>query len=191
MVVLAWVSSRAVVLVVLLGVAVATERSAAQVLGNWDVQHFATIAGQGYAANPQEMAFFPGLPLLMRAGLVLGLDPVTDRQALRPQLGIMLQSGGLPAALTVAETMRMWAGTCSTLRDIDEVLVNVDLTHRADVKVGALSGGEQRRPDLACALVGDPRVIFPMSRRRAWTPSPGATCGDCSRASRSVAPPWC
>ena len=108
---------------------------------------------------------------------VLGLDPVTDRQALRPQLGIMLQSGGLPAALTVAETMRMWAGTCSTLRDIDEVLVNVDLTHRADVKVGALSGGEQRRPDLACALVGDPRVIFldepttgldPESRRNVW-----------------------
>lgn len=108
---------------------------------------------------------------------VLGLDPVTDRQALRPQLGIMLQSGGLPAALTVAETMRMWAGTCSTLRDIDEVLVDVDLTHRADVKVGALSGGEQRRPDLACALVGDPRVIFldepttgldPESRRNVW-----------------------
>ncbi|WIM70751.1 ABC transporter ATP-binding protein [Corynebacterium suedekumii] len=108
---------------------------------------------------------------------VLGLDPVADRQQLRPELGIMLQSGGLPSQLTVAETMRMWAGTCSTPRPIDEVLADVDLTHRADVKVGALSGGEQRRLDLACALVGDPSIIIldepttgldPESRRNVW-----------------------
>jgi len=108
---------------------------------------------------------------------VLGLDPVADRQQLRPELGIMLQSGGLPSQLTVAETMRMWAGTCSTPRDIGEVLADVDLTHRADVKVGALSGGEQRRLDLACALVGDPSIIIldepttgldPESRRNVW-----------------------
>lgn len=76
MVVLAWLSSRVLLLVTLLAVAVWTDRGAAQVFGQWDVQHFATIAVQGYAADPQEMAFFPGLPLLMRAGLVVGLEPV-------------------------------------------------------------------------------------------------------------------
>ena len=108
---------------------------------------------------------------------ILGLDPVVDRQRLRPDVGIMLQDGGLPAQLTVDETMRMWAGTCSTPRPLDELLADVALTHRRDVRVGALSGGEQRRLDLACALVGEPSVIFldepttgldPESRRRTW-----------------------
>nr|WP_197088521.1 ABC transporter ATP-binding protein [Corynebacterium occultum] len=108
---------------------------------------------------------------------ILGLDPVKDRALLRPELGIMLQSGGLPSQLTVAETMRMWQGTCSTPRPIDEVLEDVDLGHRRDIKVGALSGGEQRRLDLACALLGDPSILFldepttgldPESRRNVW-----------------------
>lgn len=106
-----------------------------------------------------------------------GLDPVADRTTLRPELGIMLQSGGLPSQLSVQETMTMWRGTCSSPRPINEVLIDVDLTHRADVKVGSLSGGEQRRLDLACALLGDPSVLFldepttgldPESRRHTW-----------------------
>lgn len=108
---------------------------------------------------------------------IYGLDPYADRRALRPELGIMLQSGGLPGQLTVTETMRMWAGTMSTPRGVDEVLDEVRLTHRSDVKVSALSGGEQRRLDLACALLGDPSVVFldepttgldPESRRNTW-----------------------
>ncbi|WP_080795853.1 ABC transporter ATP-binding protein [Corynebacterium pacaense] len=106
-----------------------------------------------------------------------GRDPVADRAELRPELGIMLQSGGLPSQLTVMETMRMWHGTCSYPRDIGDVLADVDLAHRADVKVGSLSGGEQRRLDLACALLGDPSILFldepttgldPESRRHTW-----------------------
>lgn len=108
---------------------------------------------------------------------IFGMNPVIDRAHLRPELGIMLQSGGLPSQLTVTETMKMWHGTCSTPRDITEVLADVDLSHRSGVKVGALSGGEQRRLDLACALLGDPAILFldepttgldPESRRNVW-----------------------
>ncbi|MDN5581990.1 MAG: ABC transporter ATP-binding protein [Corynebacterium sp.] len=108
---------------------------------------------------------------------VLGMDPVADRARIRPELGIMLQSGGLPKELTVAETMRMWAGTCSTPLPVDDVLGEVDLNHRTDVRVGSLSGGEQRRLDLACALLNDPGIVIldepttgldPESRARTW-----------------------
>ncbi|WP_291476048.1 ABC transporter ATP-binding protein [Corynebacterium sp.] len=108
---------------------------------------------------------------------IFGHDPQDDRDLVRPDLGIMLQNGGLPKELTVAETMRMWAGTCSTPRPTDEVLAEVDLNHRLTTRVGSLSGGEQRRLDLACALLNDPRVIFldepttgldPESRARTW-----------------------
>lgn len=108
---------------------------------------------------------------------VLGMDPVADRVRLRPYTGIMLQSGGLPRALSVEETLTMWAGTCTAPLPIDDVLTDVQLTHKREVTVGALSGGEQRRLDLACALLGNPDVVFldepttgldPESRRRVW-----------------------
>ncbi|AHW65330.1 ABC-type transporter, ATPase subunit [Corynebacterium glyciniphilum AJ 3170] len=108
---------------------------------------------------------------------VLDKDPVAARAQIRPELGIMLQSGGLPKELTVSETMRMWAGTCSTPLPVDDVLGEVDLNHRTDVRVGSLSGGEQRRLDLACALLNDPSIIIldepttgldPESRSRTW-----------------------
>ncbi|MGK9274092.1 ABC transporter ATP-binding protein [Williamsia muralis] len=108
---------------------------------------------------------------------VFGLDPRKDRALVRPHMGIMLQSGGLPAELTIAETLAMWRGTCSNPTTAEVVLEQVNLTDRAHVRVGALSGGEKRRVDLACALVGQPRLLFldepttgldPESRRATW-----------------------
>ncbi|WP_069164745.1 ABC transporter ATP-binding protein [Nocardia altamirensis] len=108
---------------------------------------------------------------------VFGLDPRRDREQVRAQVGIMLQSGGLPAELTVRETLEMWRGTCTNPTTADIVLEQVDLVDRADVRVGSLSGGEQRRVDMACALLGQPRLLFldepttgldPESRRGTW-----------------------
>jgi ABC-2 type transport system ATP-binding protein len=109
---------------------------------------------------------------------VLGFDPYSERTAVRPRTGVMLQEGGFPSELTVTETIRMWAGCTSDARPIGEVLAQVGLSdRRAHVRVKQLSGGERRRLDLAMALVGHPEVLFldepttgmdPEGRRDTW-----------------------
>ncbi|WP_405972819.1 ABC transporter ATP-binding protein [Streptomyces sp. NBC_00988] len=91
---------------------------------------------------------------------VLGHDPYSERAAVRPRTGVMLQEGGFPSELTVAETARMWAGCTSGARPESEALALVGLARRADVRVKQLSGGERRRLDLALALLGEPEVLF-------------------------------
>lgn len=91
---------------------------------------------------------------------VLGHDPYTERAAVRPRVGLMLQEGGFPSDLSVAETVRMWAGCTSGARPTDEALGLVGLGHRARVRVKQLSGGERRRLDLALALLGRPEILF-------------------------------
>ncbi|GAA1244454.1 ABC transporter ATP-binding protein [Kitasatospora nipponensis] len=108
---------------------------------------------------------------------VLGLDPHRERAALRPRIGIMLQEGGFPGDLTVAETVRGWAGTTSAPRPVEEALELVGLRERGGVRVKQLSGGERRRLDLAVALIGRPEVLFldepstgldPQARAAVW-----------------------
>ncbi|MFE1249648.1 ABC transporter ATP-binding protein [Streptomyces sp. NPDC058735] len=91
---------------------------------------------------------------------VLGHDPHTERAAVRPRTGVMLQEGGFPSELTVAETARMWAGCVSGARPPAEVLALVGLASKAGTRVKQLSGGQRRRLDLALALLGDPEVLF-------------------------------
>jgi ABC-2 type transport system ATP-binding protein len=108
---------------------------------------------------------------------VLGRDPHSERRAVRPRIGIMLQDSGFPPELTVMEMARMWAGTLTAPRPVGEALELVDLGHRARVGVRQLSGGEQRRLDLALAVLGRPEVLFldeptsgldPASRQGVW-----------------------
>ncbi|RKT16821.1 ABC-2 type transport system ATP-binding protein [Streptomyces sp. 1114.5] len=91
---------------------------------------------------------------------VFGHDPHRERDAVRPRIGIMLQEGGFPGELTAAETGRAWAGLTSGARPVEEALELVGLTHRRNVRVKQLSGGERRRLDLAVALLGRPEVLF-------------------------------
>ncbi|MFI6857321.1 ABC transporter ATP-binding protein [Streptomyces sp. NPDC050416] len=91
---------------------------------------------------------------------VLGHDPYTDRALVRPRTGVMLQEGGFPSELTVAESARMWAGCVSGARPPAEVLALVGLESKAGIRVKQLSGGQRRRLDLALALLGDPEVLF-------------------------------
>ncbi|NUK03022.1 ABC transporter ATP-binding protein [Streptomyces lunaelactis] len=91
---------------------------------------------------------------------VLGQDPFRERAAVRPRIGVMLQEGGFPSDLTVAETTRMWAGCTSGARPTGEALKLVGLAERSGVRVKQLSGGERRRLDLALALLGRPEGLF-------------------------------
>ena len=67
-----WLGSRAILLVVAVVVMTGYHRTFSQVTGNWDVQHYMSIARNGYA-DPLEMAFFPGLPALLKGGSFLGI----------------------------------------------------------------------------------------------------------------------
>lgn len=108
---------------------------------------------------------------------IFGVDPIAQRAIVRPRTGIMLQEAGFADDLTVAETLRMWRGTMAQGRSVDEALTLVNLGHRQDVRVKALSGGERRRLDLAMATLGRPDLLFldepttgldPASRRTTW-----------------------
>src|ERR1035437_2073741 len=136
------------------------------------------LLGTNGAGKTSVMEVLEGLaPPAQGAVRVLGCDPCRERALVRRRMGIMLQEGGFPPDLTVAETGRMWAGTLSAPRPVAEALGLVSLGHRAGVAVRSLSGGERRRLDLAMAILGRPEVLFldepttgldPESRHRTW-----------------------
>ena len=108
---------------------------------------------------------------------VLGQDPATAGLDWRERIGIVLQESQPEEYLKVDETVTIWAAYFSAPRPVDEVLEMVGLAEHRDQRVGRLSGGQQRRLDLALALVGDPELLFldepttgfdPAARREAW-----------------------
>jgi ABC-2 type transport system ATP-binding protein len=108
---------------------------------------------------------------------VLGHDPARPGRALRERVGIVLQSTGVDPFLKVHETVAMYAGYYPHPRPVDEILDVVGLTEKRNERVKRLSGGQQRRLDVAIALAGDPELLFldepttgfdPGARRNAW-----------------------
>jgi ABC-2 type transport system ATP-binding protein len=108
---------------------------------------------------------------------VLGLRWATDARALRQRLGIQLQETQLADKLTVLETLRLFRSFFDRGPDPAEVIALVQLEEKRDARVIALSGGQKQRLALACALVGDPDLLFldepttgldPQARRQLW-----------------------
>jgi ABC-2 type transport system ATP-binding protein len=108
---------------------------------------------------------------------VLGHDPADRDPDLRARVGIVLQSSGIYRYLTVRESVAHWAGFYPRPRDVEETIAIVGLEEAAEQRANKLSGGQQRRLDLALALVGDPELVFldepttgfdPAARRAAW-----------------------
>lgn len=91
---------------------------------------------------------------------VLGLDPVDDRDALVPRIGVMPQSGGVYPGIRGVEMLELYAGFHRQPEDPGRLLERVGLTGRAQDTWRTLSGGEQQRLSLALALVGRPEVVF-------------------------------
>ncbi|WP_249522254.1 ABC transporter ATP-binding protein [Modestobacter marinus] len=90
---------------------------------------------------------------------VFGASP-TDRRAVRPRTGIMLQESGFSPDLTVAETVRLIGRLTGRTDNVDRVLGLADLVSKAGTQVGQLSGGEKRRVDFATAVYGRPELVF-------------------------------
>ncbi|NED97076.1 ABC transporter ATP-binding protein [Phytoactinopolyspora alkaliphila] len=89
---------------------------------------------------------------------VFGESP-TDRRAVRPRMGIMLQESGFSPDLTVTESVRLIGRLTGRSDTVDRVLDLVDLTGKAGTRVSQLSGGEKRRLDFATAVYGGPELI--------------------------------
>jgi len=108
---------------------------------------------------------------------VLGLRWSHDARALRERLGIQLQETQLADKLTVLETVALFRSFYRHGPEPEAVLATVQLEEKRGARVGTLSGGQKQRLALACAIVGDPDLLFldepttgldPQSRRQLW-----------------------
>ena len=108
---------------------------------------------------------------------VLGMDPATDARALRPRVGVMLQSGGIPPAVRPGEYLRVLARFYAKPLDPAWLLDRLGLSSVARTQVRRLSGGQQQRVSLAAAVIGRPELVFldeptsgldPQARRATW-----------------------
>jgi ABC-2 type transport system ATP-binding protein len=109
--------------------------------------------------------------------LILGRRWGAHDRELRELLGISLQETQFAEKLTVAETVRLFRSFYPRGPEPADVIELVQLDEKAGARVGQLSGGQRQRLALACALVGDPELLFldepttgldPQARRQLW-----------------------
>jgi ABC-2 type transport system ATP-binding protein len=81
-------------------------------------------------------------------------------RTLRERIGVQLQETQLPEKVTVGETIRLFRSFYQRGHSVDEVIQTVALEEKRNARVGKLSGGQKQRLAVACALVGDPELLF-------------------------------
>ena len=108
---------------------------------------------------------------------VLGTDPGHGGLDWKARIGIVLQSTGQSGQLSVREQLTQYAGFFREPRDIDQVIDAVGLREQARMRISRLSGGQQRRVDVALGIIGRPDLLFldepttgfdPQARRDFW-----------------------
>jgi ABC-2 type transport system ATP-binding protein len=108
---------------------------------------------------------------------VLGNTWEANRRDLQERLGIQLQDTQLAEKLTVDETLTLFQSFYRESRNVEDVIDMVELGEKRFARVGTLSGGQKQRLAVACAMVGDPELLFldepttgldPQSRRQLW-----------------------
>ena len=108
---------------------------------------------------------------------VLGYDPGRNDRALKRRIGIVLQSTSVEPYLSVEETINLFRGYYPHPLPLEQILEVIGLREQRRTRVKRLSGGQQRRLDVAIGLAGDPELLFldepttgfdPSARRGAW-----------------------
>ncbi|MBS1691710.1 MAG: ABC transporter ATP-binding protein [Actinobacteria bacterium] len=108
---------------------------------------------------------------------VLGFEPAHAGSDYRSRIGVVLQECGIDRYLTVEEVLRMNASYYPRPRSVAETITMVGLDEKRTSRVKTLSGGQQRRLDVALGIIGDPDLLFldepttgfdPSARRQAW-----------------------
>lgn len=90
---------------------------------------------------------------------VAGINPTMEPRKLRGVIGVQLQTAGLPETITPTEAMRIFCAY-HRVAPRNDLLHRLGLTHKTDTQYLALSGGQQRRLELALAIAHDPQVLF-------------------------------
>jgi ABC-2 type transport system ATP-binding protein len=108
---------------------------------------------------------------------ILGMRWETDASAIRRRIGVSLQESRTTEKLTVFETLRLFRSFYENGIDPEEAMRFLSLDEKRNTWVVKLSGGQRQRLAVACALVGDPEVLFldepttgldPQSRLQLW-----------------------